>query len=146
MIFLFYICGTLIMRSDIMFKYPSNIVFLYYSDMEYGSKFIESTFGLPLIMDQGFAKVYQINSTSFLGIVQLKEPKIYTGSTLLSFNTENIKEEYSRVSKLEIYKCTSIQRIDQIPLDSFFFQDKEGHDFEIQEFLNKEQDCVFYND
>lgn len=126
-----------------MFKYSSNITFVYYNDLEYGSQFFEEVLGLTEIMDQGFAKVYQVNKTAFVGIVQLKEETNYKGNTLVSFNTDNVKNEYERVRKLEVFDLTDIQRIEQIPLDSFFFKDREGHDFEIQEFLSEDNKRVF---
>lgn len=126
-----------------MFRYSSNITFIYYNDLAYGSVFVEKVLDLPLVMDQGFAKVYQVNKKSFLGIVKLSENKPYKGNTLFSLNTANVRKEYERVSKLGVFNLTSIQHIEQIPLDSFFFKDKEGHDFEIQQFL-KEADKKFF--
>jgi hypothetical protein len=96
-----------------------------------------------MVMDQGFAKVYQVNKTSFIGIVKLSKDVNYKGNTLVSLNTSDVRKEYKRVSKLDVFNLTSIQHIAQIPLDSFFFKDKEGHDFEIQEFL-KAEDKKFY--
>jgi hypothetical protein len=126
-----------------MFRYSSNVTFIYYNDLEYGSNFIENILELPLVMDQGFARVYQINKTSFLGIVQLKDKIKYTGNTLVSLNTDDVRKEHTRVSKFDVKGLTKIQHMNQIPLDSFFFKDKEGHDFEIQQFLKKEDQLLF---
>ena len=126
-----------------MSRYPSNITFLYYKNFQYGVSFIEETFELPLIMDQGFARVYQIGDSSFIGIVDLGQREQNAGNTLVSFNTDNVKKEYERVSKLDVYELTDIQHFAQIPLNSFFFSDKEGHRFEIQEFIKEEDKQVF---
>lgn len=126
-----------------MFIYSSNITFLYYNDFEYGSKFIEEVFKLTLVMDQGWAKVYQINETAFLGIVDLSKKTEYKGNTLVSFNTRNVIKEYERVSKLGVSKLTDIKHFKEIPLKSFFFKDAEGHDFEIQQFLNPKDITIF---
>lgn len=126
-----------------MFKYSSNITFLYYNDLNYGTKFIEEVFELSLTMDQGWAKIYQINETSFLGIVKLSKEVEYKGNTLVSFNTLNVIKEHERVSKLNVSSLTDIQYLEQIPLNSFFFKDDEGHDFEIQEFISQNDIDVF---
>lgn len=123
--------------------YPSNITFLYYNDISQGEQFIEEVLCLPLIMDQGFAKVYQISETSYLGIVQKKEESPYQGDTLVSLNTSNVEQEFSRVKKLNIFECTDIIDFPDIPLRSFFFQDSEGHRFEIQEFQSKRDKHIF---
>jgi len=127
-----------------MFRYPSSITFVYYNDLEYGSFFFEKVLDLPLVMDQGFAKVYQVNKTSFLGIVKLKNSVQFTGNTLVSLNTDNVEKEYERVSKLEVFDLTETKHIEQIPLISFFFNDKEGHRFEIQQFV-KSEDLKLFN-
>lgn len=126
-----------------MFRYSSNITFIYYNDMLYGSYFVGKILDLPLVMDQGFAKVFQVNKTSFIGIVKLSKEVIYKGNTLVSLSTNNIKSEYERVSKLVVFNLSHIQHIAQIPLDSFFFKDKEGHEFEIQEFLGEEDKKIY---
>ena len=69
----------------------------------------------------------------------------YNGNTLVSLNTTDVLKEHNRVSKLEVFNITNIQHIPSIPLDSFFFKDKEGHDFEIQQFIKEEDISVFYS-
>lgn len=119
-------------------KYSSAITFLYYKDFSYGVDFLEGVLELELVMDQGFARVYQVNEKSFLGIVQEKDSSDVPGSTLFSLTTNKIEEEYKRVHKLEVYKLTDIKHFKQIPLKSFFFDDLEGHTFEIQQFLKQD--------
>lgn len=119
-------------------KYSSAITFLYYKDFSYGVDFLESVLELELVMDQGFARVYQVNQKSFLGIVQENDASDVPGSTLFSFTTNEVEEEYQRVRKLEVYKLSEIKHFKQIPLKSFFFDDLEGHKFEIQQFLKQD--------
>lgn len=126
-----------------MFKYSSNITFLYYNNLEYGENFIEEVFNLTLVMDHGWAKIYQINQGSFLGIVKLSKETIYNGNTLVSFNTSDVNKEYERVSNLNVLSLTDIQHIKSISLNSFFFKDLEGHDFEIQQFVKSEDLKIF---
>ena len=120
-----------------MYRYDSNITFLYYEDIEYGAMFMTDILDLELIMDQGFAKVYKINKTAFIGIVQSKNSDNNPGNTLISLNTDNLEQEHKRVSELEVYELTEIQSFPTIPLHSFFFKDKEKHRFEIQRFDNQ---------
>lgn len=119
-------------------KYTSGITFLYYKDFSYGVDFIEGIFKLELVMDQGFARVYRVNEKCFLGIVLEKDSSEVPGSTLFSFATTQVEEEHKRMHTLEVYKLTEIKHFEQIPLKSFFFEDLEGHKFEIQQFLKEE--------
>ena len=129
-----------------MDRFSSNITFLYYSKFEEGCTFIEKVLDLELVMDQGFAKVYRINKTSFLGAVKKSDGSIngdYKGGTLVSLNTSNVVEEYHRVKELGVKDLTEIKLFEEIPLRSFFFKDDEFHDFEIQEFIDKEDKLIF---
>jgi hypothetical protein len=104
---------------------------------------MEDVLNLSLVMDQGWAMVYQINDTSFLGIVRLAEKTEYKGNTLISLNTRNVDIEHDRVSNLEVYSLTNIKHFADISLNSFFFKDAEGHDFEIQQFLIEKDIAIF---
>lgn len=120
-----------------MNKFPSSIVFLYYEDYTYGLQFMLDILGLESVMDQGFAQVFQISETSYLGVVDAKGKTTVSGDTLISLNTNHLDEAYRRVSQSQVHQLTNIELIEKIPLKSFFFQDKEGHRFEIQQFVNQ---------
>ena len=117
-----------------MFRYPSNIIFLYFKDFNHGQYIMEDVLDLSLVMDQGFAKVYQINQKSFIGIVQIKDKKINPGNALISLNSRNLEKDYQRIKTHNIKNLTGIKPISSIGLHSFFFEDGEGHRFEIQRF------------
>ena len=101
---------------------------------------------LELVMDQGFAKVYRISGSSFIGCVKKNEGSIDTknqGGTLISLTTRDVKAEYERIKKYRLPFISELEVIQRIPLKSFFFKDFEGYDFEIQEFLKKEDRETF---
>jgi len=129
-----------------MNRFKSSITFLYYKNFEEGCKFIEEVLDLELVMDQGFARVYKISETSFLGAVKKSDSSIspdYKGGTLVSLNTSNVIEEHQRVKKLNVNELSEIKFFEEIPLRSFFFKDDELHDFEIQEFIDLNDKVLF---
>lgn len=115
-------------------RYSSAITFLYYNDFSYGIGFLENVLQLDLAMDQGFARIYQVNEKAFLGIVQSKDGSELPGNTLVSLSTAKLEEEYQRVRQSEVHELSELKHFDSIPLTSFFFNDLEGYKFEIQEF------------
>jgi hypothetical protein len=119
-------------------KYTSAITFLYYEDFTYAAKFFEDVLQLELVMNQDFARVYLVNEKAYLGIVKKRDKVEGPGNTLFSMTTENVEDEYKRISQLEVFNLTDILYFESIPLKSFFFEDKEGHKFEIQQFLKEE--------
>lgn len=93
-------------------------------------------------MDQGFAKIYLVGEDSFLGIVETNKES-NPGHTLVSLNTTTVQAEYERIKKYDINNLTEIIYHKEIPLYSFFFEDKEGHRFEIQMFEKEEDQSIF---
>lgn len=129
-----------------MNKYSSGITFLYYKNYEIGCKFIEEVLCLEEVMDQGFAKVYKISDGAFLGAVKANAGSVnslYTGGTLVSFTTNSVVAEYQRIKILQVKDLTEIKLFEEIPLRSFFFKDNENHDFEVQEFIDKNDKLKF---
>ncbi len=122
-------------------NFTSGITFLYYTDFEKAVYFFEKVLQLKLVMDQGFARVYQIQNQSYLGCVKKQEGSISSdnkGGALISINTTDVDQAYHHVTKFDLPYISERKIIESIPLKSFFFKDFEGYDFEIQEFLKEE--------
>ena len=73
----------------------ANLVFFYYQDLEAAQRFYEDVIGLEMVLDYGFARLFRITQTFYIGLVDEKkgmhssdEPKTVT----LSFVTEEIDE------------------------------------------------------
>lgn len=115
--------------------YSSLITFLYYEDFSYGETFFNNVLRLKKVMDQGFAIVYQVSEKAFLGIVKKEHRENVKEDTLISLTTKSLKQDYEYIKSKEVYKLSEIKDFPKIPLQSFFFEDKEGHHFEIQEFI-----------
>ncbi len=49
--------------------FNSTITWLYYKDLQAMEKFYQEVMGLPLVVDQGWAKVYQSSETGYIGLV-----------------------------------------------------------------------------
>ena len=45
------------------------VTWMYYQDMQVAEKFYEEIIGLRMIVDQGWAKVYQVSETGYIGLV-----------------------------------------------------------------------------
>ncbi len=129
-----------------MINYSSSITFLYYKDYEKAKKFYKDILKLELVMDQGFASVYKINPNSFIGCVKKQEGSIDSsnkGGTLISLTVENVEKLFKVFQTYDLPFLSGLKVIERIPLKSFFFKDYEGYDFEIQEFLKKEDKELF---
>jgi len=120
----------------------AGITFLTYEDMEAGDHFYREVLGLPLIEDQGWAKVYRIHGASHVGIVEARRGPVErpVGSgTLLSLVVEDVDAWYERLKdepSIEILGEPAM--VFDIPVYSFFLTDPAGYRIEIQAFTNLE--------
>jgi lactoylglutathione lyase len=117
------------------------IMVLNYEDLEAGGRFYRDILGLPLVEDQGWAKVYRICPGAFVGLVStrgtpLSRP-VGTGA-LLSITVESVDdvdawhERLREIPEIEITRRPSM--VADIPVYSFFFTDPGGHRVEVQTF------------
>lgn len=129
-----------------MSRYSSSITFLYYKEFELAKSFFQEVLKLEKIMDQGFACVYKINDKAFIGCVKKKEGSIDSsnkGGALVSLTVDDVETLYNEFQKYNLPYLSDLSIIERIPLKSFFFKDYEGYDYEIQEFIKKEDKELF---
>ena len=115
----------------------------YVSDLrrhESRGHFYREVLGLPLIEDQGWAKVYRIHSCAHVGIVEARrgpvEKPVGSGA-LLSIVVEDVDAWYERLKdepSIEILGPPSM--VFDIPVYSFFLKDPAGYHIEIQSFTD----------
>ena len=123
------------------------ITFLTYEDMEAGDHFYREVLGLPLIEDQGWAKVYRIHGSANVGIVEARHGHVErpVGSgVLLSIVVEDVDAWYEQLKdepSIEILGPPSM--VSNIPIYSFFLKDPAGYHIEIQAFTKPETRSFF---
>ena len=125
----------------------ASITFLTYEDMDAGDHFYRVVLGLPLIEDQGWAKVYRIHGAANVGIVEARcgpvEEPLGTG-TLLSIIVEDVDAWYKQLKdepSIEILGQPAM--VSNIPVYSFFLKDPAGYCVEIQAFADAETGARF---
>ena len=114
------------------------IVFLSYESLEPGERFYGELLGFPLVEDQGWAKVYRIHDTSYVGIVESKRasmPGALGEGTLLSIVVEDVDVWYERLkTEPSIEILNAPQMVGELPVYSFFLKDPAGYAVETQAF------------
>ena len=119
----------------------AGITFLTYEDVAVGDHFYREVLGLPLIEDQGWAKVYRIHGSSHVGIVSARRGPIdkpVGSGTLLSIVVEDVDAWYEALkdeSSIEILGPPAM--VGELPVYSFFLKDPAGYHVEIQAFTDE---------
>lgn len=122
----------------------ANIVWLYYRDVPAAQRFYAEVLGLTLVVDQGFAKVYQVSPTSFVGLVdeaQGLHRASETKAVTVSFVTEQIDEWYRYLQSKGVTIRDPIGNATRHPTRGFVALDPEGYFLEFERFLEHEQNA-----
>jgi lactoylglutathione lyase len=120
----------------------ANIVFLYYKDIPRAQRFYEDVIGLRLAVDQGFAKIYQISPTSFVGLVD-ESQGLHRASdskpVTLSFVTQDIDAWYEYLASKGVKLRGPVRDATRHPTRGFVAYDPEGYFLEFERFLDHPQ-------
>ncbi len=119
-----------------------NLVFFYYPDLDEAERFYAGILGLEKVLDYGFAKIYRISQTTFIGLVDEtkgmhdpSEPKTVT----LSFVTREIDEWYSYLHDQGVQMHRPLEGSSQLPIRGFVAYDPAGYFLEFERFLEHPQ-------
>jgi len=125
----------------------ASITFLTYEDMAAGDHFYRDVLGLPLVEDQGWAKVYRVCDAANVGIVQAgcsSVDKLAGSGCLLSIVVEDVDAWYSKLRdepSIEVLGPPTI--VADSPVYSFFLRDPAGYRIEIQAFTDSDTAALF---
>lgn len=120
----------------------ANLLFLYYDDLEAAKEFYSEIIGLEQVLDYGFAAVYRISQTSYVGLVNGTEgmhttdkPKTVT----LSFITQEIDDWYHYLVEQGVEMRGEVKNATRHDTRGFVAYDPEGYFLEFETFLVGEE-------
>ena len=118
----------------------SQITFFYYKNFERARDFYERIMGFELADDQGTCRIYRVQGTSFLGIVDenhghCSAPRSES-TVLLTMVTKDVKGWWDHLHKEKVKITSELLSKPEIQIEAFFFEDPEGYALEVQSFLN----------
>jgi lactoylglutathione lyase len=111
------------------------ITFLYYRDLNRAETFYRDVLGLPLVIDQGFAKIFRLADGAHVGLVDeakgmnnWQEDKCVQ----LCLRVEDVDawHDWARLEGLSDLSRLFVN--DTIGIRAFVFRDPEGYQIEVQ--------------
>ncbi len=128
-------------------RIQSQITFLYYDDLAPIADFYENVIGLDLVEDQGFARIYRLTDSSFIGIVDSQEgfhSAKPDNAVLLTMAVEDVDAWYAYLSAQSVKVLREPNTYNSIQVRCFFFEDPGGYSFEVQQFLKPASAEIFH--
>ena len=118
--------------------FKATIIWLYYRDMDGIQRFYQDKLGLDLLVDQGWAKIYQTSGSGYIGLVdETRGMHSYTEqkAVTLSFLTDSIQSWFDYAREHEAFELRSgvLEQTDRY--QAFVGYDPEGYFLEFDTFL-----------
>ena len=111
------------------------ITFLYYRDLAAAEAFYRETIGLPLVIDQGWAKILKLADGAHVGLVD--EARGMNGwqadkCVQLCLRVTDVDAWYVWAVGEDLPGLSQMFQNDEIGIRAFVFDDPEGYQIEIQ--------------
>jgi catechol 2,3-dioxygenase-like lactoylglutathione lyase family enzyme len=111
------------------------ITFLYYRDLTRAETYYRDVLGLPLVIDQGFAKIFRLADGAHVGLVDeargmnnWQEAKCVQ----LCLRVPDVEAWYAWAEKAGLDELSQLFVNDTIGIRAFVFRDPEGYQIEVQ--------------
>jgi len=123
----------------------ANHAFFYYEDLDKAVAFYSDVLGLEKVLDYGFAKIFQISQSSYIGLVKggmhsTDEPKTVT----LSFVTQEVDAWHDYLTKQKVPIRNPLGDATRHPTRGFVALDPEGYFLEFETFLDHPQNVKLH--
>ena len=122
----------------------ANIVFTYYEDLAKAADFYVNVLGLALVVDQGWAKIYQVTPSSFVGAVDGERGAHKPSKDKpvnISFLTGQVDEWYEHLQAKGVTIHRPLNTREDIGIRGFMAVGPEGYILEFEEFLPNERNA-----
>jgi len=112
------------------------IAWVYAQDLEATCRFYAGTLGLPLMRDEGEARLYGVTDTSSIGVCRAFGDRVVEpAGGMISIVTDDVDAWYDRLSAAGTTLRGAPERLDQFGIYTFFAEDPNGYVIEFQQFL-----------
>ena len=112
------------------------VTFLYTNDLQKTAHFYEKKIGLPLVLDQGSCRIYDVCGSGFLGICQSAEAVENPKGIIFTLATRKVDEWYHYLSAKGVAFEKPPSQNPKFNIYHCFLRDPNGYLLEIQQFLD----------
>ena len=118
--------------TDILFD--QQITFLYTRDLTATARFYEDALGLPLAVDQGDCRIYQVSGDGYVGFCQRVAAPAEPAGIIITFVTDDVDGWYARLLASGVQFDKPPEHNPKYAIYHCFLRDPNGYLLEIQRF------------
>ena len=117
-------------------EFTQQVTFLYTADLEKTAVFYETVLELPLVLDQGACRIYQVVGGSFLGFCRHLTSGELSQGVILTLVSEDVDGWYAYLRDKGVAFEKEPQLNEKFNIYHCFLRDPNGYLLEIQRFLD----------
>ena len=117
-------------------SFQQQVTFLYTRDLEKSTAFYRDTLGLPLVLDQGTCRIYQVCPNGFIGLCQNPDAPEHPQGIIFTMVAEDVDGWYARLQERHIPVEKPPALYPKYNIYHLFVRDPNGYLIEIQRFLD----------
>lgn len=115
--------------------FDQQVTFLTVSDLNKSAEFYENHLGLPMVLDQGSCRIYQVSPDGFIGICESNDRmNVQTDGVIFTLVTQDVDGHYARLKANGVPFDHPPQENPKYNIYHCFARDPDGHLLEIQRF------------
>ncbi len=114
-------------------RFDHHITFLPVADLERATEFYGGALGLPLLVDQGDCRIFEVAAGSAIGICRRRGRGDMTG-LMVTLVTDDVDGWHRRLVAAGVPCDRSPARNEQYSIYQALYRDPDGHVIEIQRF------------
>ena len=130
-----------------LLKAKSQVTWYYFDDLDEADDFFRNTLMLEAVLDEGWAKIYRVADTAFVGAVDATKSSrnpVVEHDSLFSLNIDDIEAWHAHIKASNMTDVTDIQDFPGAPVHTFFAKGPNGYHFEFQCFYREEDRKIFH--
>jgi catechol 2,3-dioxygenase-like lactoylglutathione lyase family enzyme len=115
--------------------FDQQVTFIYTRDLEKSAVFYGGTLGLPLILDQGACRIYQVSRDGFVGVCRCRDDRPSSpDGIIITLVSDDVDGWHERLRQQGVEFDTPPAENAKFNIYHCFLTDPDGHQIEIQQF------------
>lgn len=116
--------------------FQQQVTFLYTRDLEASAAFYHDILGLPLALDQGTCRIYQVCPNGFLGVCRSADAPEHPQGIIVTLVTDDVDGWHARLQEHHVPVEKPPALNPKYNIYHLFVRDPNGYLIEIQRFLD----------
>ena len=116
--------------------FDAQVTFVYASDLTASIHFYSEILGLPLVIDQGTCRIYQVSSDGFVGICKTRPSRLLSpDGVTMTLVTAHVDDWHRRLKHKGVEFEIAPTKNTDFGIYHCLLRDPDGYRIEIQQFL-----------